>query len=145
MKIFELNNKDTKNIQQVTKEDYGQEAIFDISDVPDEFFHKKTVREFAEQLCDEIDMKRGPVYLHMWGEEKELHKNLTGEGAIKANGLSCIQFLYTSSITIHALDEIKKVFINVFSCNQFDFDKAKKFVEKNVGGKIVKMHNILRV
>ena len=109
---------------------------------PTEFFTKKNIRQFAEQLCDEIKMKRGPF--HLWGEEKDLHKAKTGEGAIKADGISCVQFLYSSSITIHALDEINKVFINVFSCNKFDVKKARAFAEKNINGKIVSVHNIIR-
>ena len=130
------------NIPKVTKEDYGQEAIFDIHNVSAEFFTKKTIRKFAEKLCDEISMRRGPNYL--WGEDKEEHKNNKGEGAIKADGISCIQFLYSSSITMHCLDEISKVFINIFSCNKFDFDKAKKFIEDNINGNIVEQHNIVR-
>ena len=145
MKINEIATKDDADIKTVTKENYGQEAIFDINSVSPDFFKKKTIREFAEKLCDEIGMKRGPSYMsHIWGEEKEDGIHTKGEGAIKADGLSCVQFLYSSSVTIHALDEIEKVFINIFSCKTFDFEKAKKFIKDNVDGTIVKEYNIIR-
>lgn len=130
------------NIQTVARKDYGQELILDIHDVPSDFFHRTKIGLFAKELCTEIKMKHGPRYL--WGTDREEHKHKTGEDAIKADGISCVQFLYNSSITIHALDEIQKVFINIFSCDRFDAEKAKVFTEKNVGGKIVSAHNILR-
>ena len=139
---FMAEAQNAPNIQTVAHENYGQEMVIDIHEVPDEFFTKKNVRQYAEKLCDEIDMKRGPIYV--WGKESELHTHPTGEGAIKADGLSCIQFLYSSSIVIHALDEIKKVFVNIFSWNQFDVEKARKFTEEHIGGKIINVHNIVR-
>jgi len=130
------------NIKSVKHENYGQELILDVHDVPSDFFNRLAIREFAEQLCDEINMRKGPI--HQWGLNSEEHKAKKGEGAIKADGISTCQFLYKSSITIHALDEIQKVFINIFSCEKFDVNLALKFEEKNVGGKIVNNHNIIR-
>lgn len=141
-KTFKAYVKKNLGIEPTKKENYGQELILDIHDVPAEFFTKKNLREFAEKLCDEINMRRGPF--HIWGEEKQLDKAKKGEGAIKADGLSCVQFLYTSSITVHALDEIQKVFVNVFSCNKFDSKKAIKFTEDHIGGKLVESHTITR-
>ncbi|VVC05561.1 S-adenosylmethionine decarboxylase [uncultured archaeon] len=143
-----LQEKNEETIPEVTSEDYGQECILDFSDVPNSFFHKHTIRLFSEKLCDEINMRKGPNYVHVWGEDKQERKHFQGAGAIKADGISvsavCTQFLYSSSITIHALDEIHKVFVNIFSCNKFDAAKAEKFCQENVGGKIVARHNIIR-
>ena len=134
--------EDALGIKAVSRENYGQELILDIHDVPPEFFDRNVIRNFAEELCDEIEMKRGPIYL--WGITSQEHKAKRGEAAIKADGISCCQFLYKSSITIHALDEIHKVFINIFSCEQFDINLATKFVKENVGGTIVSSRNITR-
>ena len=49
MKINEIATKDDADIKTVTKENYGQEAIFDINSVSPDFFKKKTIREFAEK------------------------------------------------------------------------------------------------
>ena len=134
--------KEQDNIKTVSRENYGQELILDIHNVPSDFFNRIDVRHFAETLCDEIDMKRGPIYL--WGMNSQEHKAKKGEAAIKADGISCCQFLYKSSITIHALDEIQKIFINIFSCESFDVNKAIEFVKENVGGTIISVHNIIR-
>lgn len=128
------------SLKRVRRNDYGQEVVLDIHNVPSEFFKLKTVREFAENLCDEIGMIKGPLYT--WGgETRNLHTDYKNP---KADGISCVQFLYSSSITIHAIDEINKVFINVFSCEQFDGDAARDFALKNVGGDIVSYHNYKR-
>jgi len=50
-------------------------------------------------------------------------------------GTSAVQFILTSSIVIHALDQLKSVYINVFSCKDFDPKVAEKFsVEWFVAG-----------
>jgi S-adenosylmethionine/arginine decarboxylase-like enzyme len=134
--------EDALGIKAVSRENYGQELILDIHKVPSEFFIKNIIRNFAEKLCDEIKMKRGPIYI--WGENKELRTAKKGEGPIKADGFSCVQFIEKSSITIHALDEIQKVFINIFSCDPFDVKTAINFVKENVGGNIVRNKNIIR-
>ncbi len=130
--------KDT-SIKELKESDYGQEAILDIHDVPKEFYHDKNIRQFAEKLCDEIGMTRGPIYL--WGDDKALG---TMNDA-KADGISVIQFLHSSSITIHAIDTLNKVFINVFSCKTFDGEVVKKFAEENIGGRIVSYHDFKRI
>lgn len=135
MKIFEISSEEIEKDKETS---YGQEVILDIHNVPDECFRKKFIRDFAEKLCDEIGMKRGPSYV--WGEEKELRTMKNP----KADGISCCQFLYTSSITLHFIDELNKVFINVFSCRNFDAEKVKKYAMENLNGKIVSYHNIVR-
>jgi len=128
--------EDPELIAKDRESNYGQELILDIHEVPKNVFDKKFVREFVEKLCDEIEMKRGPNYL--WGDAGENLKDP------KADGISCVQFLYSSSITIHAIDKLQKVFINIFSCRNFDADKARQFVTDNLGGTIVAEHNITR-
>lgn len=127
-----------KDIKKVKEENYGQELILDFSDVSIDKFSVKSIRHFVEKMADEINMVRGPVKI--WGNNKEL-------GTMhdpKADGLSCIQFIMTSSILCHAIDELNKVFINIFSCEEFDSDKAEKFALDWFGGKIVAKHNITR-
>ena len=85
-----------------------------------------------------IGMTAGPVYL--WGNDKSL-------GTMhdpKADGISAIQFIMTSSILAHCIDEEKKVFINCFSCKDFDTAKAKLYIQKTVGGSIVSFTETVR-
>ena len=126
-------------IEETKEEHYGQEVIIDLHDVDPEIFQTHILKKFAEDLCDEIGMQRGPIY--SWGQDKF-------EGTYKTHpkkdGISVVQFLYESSITIHALDELQKIFINVFSCKDFDPEQAKAFALKTLGGNLVTEHNIVR-
>ncbi len=80
--------------------------------------------------------------LHWWDdlntpeEEKETEPHLKGTTAI--------QFIKTSNITIHTLDLLKKVYLNIFSCKDFDPEIVKQFTEEWFKGKIVNNHVIER-
>lgn len=123
----------------LVRQDYGQEAILDVHEVQLDRFDTKIVRKFAEDLCDAIGMKRGPIYV--WGNDESLGTMHNP----KADGISCVQFLYSSSITIHAIDELGKVFVNVFSCRKFDPDIVRRMVLDTFGGKIVGYHVLRRL
>ena len=41
-----------------------------------------------------------------------------------------MQFILTSSIVIHTLDLLGAVYINIFSCKDFDTDAAARFTAK---------------
>ena len=127
----ELTEKD-KNIP------YGLEYVVDLHNVDKDKFKAEHVKKFAQDLCDEIGMKRGPIRL--WGTDSDMDdwKNP------KASGISCTQFLYSSSITIHAIVDVQKVFINIFSCHEFDTNTAKKFIIKTWGDDISSEHKIVR-
>jgi len=60
-------------------------------------------------------------------------------------GTSAIQFISTSNITIHTLDLLKNVYLNVFSCKEFDSDVVINFSEAWFKGKIVSSHIIERM
>ena len=117
---------------------YGQELVLDLHDVDPEKIHVKALKHFAAALCDEIGMKKGPQF--EWGAEKQLGKFENP----KYDGISVVQFLYESSIVIHCIDELGKVFINVFSCKEFSAEMAKSFSIEYWGGKVVSEHNIVR-
>ena len=128
---------EAESIEKVKKENYGRQVIINLHSVDRDKFSVESLRHYAEQLCDEIGMQRGPM--HVWGNNKQLGKDHDP----KADGLSVVQFLYQSSIVVHAPDELEKVFVTIFSCKEFDPEKAKKFTLKWFGGKIVSMHNIV--
>ena len=60
-------------------------------------------------------------------------------------GTTAVQFILTSNITIHTLDILKNVYINVFSCKDFDAKKALKFSEEWFKGKVVNSQVIERI
>ncbi len=75
------------------------------------------IQQFIDALCKEIDMKKfGPTLIQRFAE---------GE----LEGYSALQFIETSSITIH-FDEVKnRAFIDIFSCKYFDYKKAEEFAK----------------
>lgn len=60
-------------------------------------------------------------------------------------GTSAVQFIMTSNIVIHTLDLLKAVYINVFSCKEFDADVAREFTERWFKGRTVSSHVIDRI
>ena len=138
-KLEEKTPEEAEKIEEVKSEDYGQECIIDLHGVPIELFTNKIVDDFAKQLVEKIGMRAGPA--HSWGSVGDEGKYKEHP---KKDGLSHIQFLWESSIVIHALDEIQKVFINVFSCKKFDSNIVKEFALETFKGTIANETNIVR-
>jgi len=119
---------------------YGKELILDIHNCNPSTFNRKSIRNFFKELCNLIDMER--CKLCWWDdygvppEEQETEPHLKGTTAV--------QFIKTSNITIHTLDILKNVYLNIFSCKDFDPDVVKRFSEKWFEGKIIKAHVIER-
>ena len=119
---------------------YGIELILDLHDCDPTTFTRKHIRKYFKKLCSMIDMERAD--LHWWDdlntpeEEKETEPHLKGTTAI--------QFIKTSNITIHTLDLLKSIYLNIFSCKDFDPEIVKRFTEEWFKGKIVNNHIIER-
>jgi S-adenosylmethionine/arginine decarboxylase-like enzyme len=98
------------------KEVWGQLLSIDLRGCDNSFLtNPEKLKEFSKGICNEIDMIP-------FGEP--IIKRF-GEGSLE--GYSMIQFIMTSSVTVH-LDEINsRVFIDIFSCKRFDIKKAKDF------------------
>ncbi len=96
---------------------FGKEVILDMYGCDINFFTKEKLTEFFTQLCKKIDMKK-------YGKPKFWKDN---SQIIHLKGISAVQFITTSNITIHALDILGAVYLNIFSCKNFDANKAAKF------------------
>lgn len=114
--------------------DYGMELILDLHECDISTFTRKSIRNYLKQLCDEvIFMERGT--LHWWdynGVDPEEYKKVPPH----LKGVSVVQFIMTSTIVIHTLEDLKKVFINIYSCKDFDVDGALLFTQNWFKGKI---------
>lgn len=113
---------------------YGKELVLDLHDCNINHYNctRKFLKDFCVQLCDLIDMERGTI--HFWdfeGNEEEYNNSPP-----HLKGTSCVQFIKTSNITIHALDEMKRVYLNIFSCKNFNEDDATAFCKDYFGGTI---------
>jgi len=102
---------------------YGYELILDLHDCNVSTFNRESIDKFFSELCDFIDMQKCERFF--WDdigvpeEEKQTSPHTTGTSAV--------QFILTSSIVIHTLDKLGKVYINIFSCKTFDADAAADF------------------
>ncbi len=81
----------------------------------DRLIDAKLLEQFVAELIRVIEMEaHGPCHIDRFGE-----------GSL--TGYSAIQFIKTSSISVH-LDEVdNRAFIDIFSCKVFDSDKASQF------------------
>ncbi len=104
-------------------EKYGVELILDMHGCDPATFTRESISAYFEKLCVLIDMQRED--LHFWDdigvpeEDKQTSPH--------TQGTSAVQFILTSSIVIHALDQLEAVYINMFSCKAFDPKVAEEF------------------
>ena len=81
-----------------------------------------TIRRFVPAVIDAIGMQaHGPLLLERFGD---------GE----LEGWSAMQFIETSSITLHADEFGNRCFVDVFSCRAFDPDAAAAIAVEHFGG-----------
>ena len=120
---------------------YGQELILDLHECNPAMFTRGGLTAFFDELCIRIDMQAED--LHFWDDlntsdaEKETEPHLVGTSAI--------QFIKTSNITIHTLDLMKRVYLNVFSCKPFDSETVVAYCLEFFGGKVVNRAEVDRV
>lgn len=120
---------------------YGKELIIDLHNCDSSTFTRKSIRKYFKLLCEKIEMK--PEKLCWWddfGIEPEFQQTQA-----QTKGTTAVQFILTSNITIHTLDLLKNVYINIFSCKDFDTDVARRFSEEWFNGKVVNSHIIERI
>jgi len=92
----------------------------------------KAIEEFVVEICKVIKMTRhGNVLVDRFGD-----------GDLE--GYSAMQFIETSSITIHFDEGENRAFIDIFSCKYFEADKALKFSKEFFKAKKYKIINIVR-
>ena len=115
------------------KYDKWKELVLDIHNCRYVPCNRIFLKNYLDALCDLIDMEQED--LHYWDYEGD------SEGYEKAadhlKGISAIQFIKTSNITIHTIDVPRKVFINVFSCKDFDVEKVCEFTQEFFAGEIM--------
>ena len=120
---------------------YGYELILDLHDCDSSTFNRPAIEDFFKKLCKQIKMT--PCDLHFWDDVGVAPEEQQTSPHTK--GTSAVQFILTSTIVIHTLDLMGSVYINIFSCNEFDAEVAADFTAKWFKGKIVNSHFIDRI
>lgn len=105
---------------------YGKELIIDMYGCNPKLFTRTWIKKFLIKLCKLVKMERAD--LHFWDyvgypkEKAAAPKHLVGT--------SVVQFISTSTIIIHTLDQVGEVYLNLFTCKDFDNQEALKFILK---------------
>jgi len=104
-------------------EKFGVELILDLHDCDTSTFTRESISRYLEDLCKLIDMKREELYF--WDDIDVPEEER--QASPHTQGTSAVQFILTSSIVIHTLDQLSSIYINIFSCKEFDPKLAEKF------------------
>jgi S-adenosylmethionine/arginine decarboxylase-like enzyme len=102
---------------------WGMMAVIDLHDADhDRLADPDNIREFVADVVDAIGMvAHGPTLLERFGE-----------GDLE--GWSAMQFIETSSLTIHADEYGGRCYVDVFSCKSFDPEVAAEIAVRYFGG-----------
>lgn len=120
---------------------YGKELIIDLHHCNPETFNRKDIKKYFKELCNLIDMER--CKLSWWDDHGLPPEECQTEPHLK--GTTAVQFIMTSNIVIHTLDLMGSVYINIFSCKDFDPQAASDFTANWFQGKVVNSHVIDRI
>lgn len=113
---------------------WGLTASIDLSGCDHKLIQSpQAIKHFVKEMITSINMKtHGPMHLEKFAE-----------GHLE--GYSVMQFLETSSLTIHFDHMIKdRAFIDIFSCKFFDPARAEEFAKKYFKAKKARTKTIIR-
>ncbi len=89
----------------------------------DKLSNPEMIKAFVVEIIVKIGMKA----------HGEIQIDRFGYGELE--GYSAMQFIETSSITVHCDEVGRRCFVDIFSCKDFDEKKAEKFSEHFFGAK----------
>ena len=109
---------------------YGKELILDLHDCYETRFNRRDLKRYFNELCDLIDMEQMKLSwwdYHWW---PAWIVNLMGwRDDPKTYGTSAVQFIMTSNITVHIIDDMYNIYLNIFSCKDFDDELVADFTQ----------------
>ena len=96
---------------------WGVASSIDIYECnPETIRSAEKIRQFVEELCDLIEMKRfGETLVVNFGEEE------------RVAGFSMVQLIETSLISAHFANMTNAVYLDVFSCKPYDIKLVEEF------------------
>lgn len=116
---------------------FGQELILDLYQCdPKKISSEKEIKKFVIKLCDDV------IHMKRYGKPLIPH---FGHANPKTSGYSLVQLIETSSVTAHFAEYDNSVYLNIFSCADYDPEKTKKFCQKFFGAKRVEARFLERV
>ena len=114
---------------------WGLAASIDIYECnPETIRSREKIRQFVIELCELIEMRRfGETTIVHFGEDE------------RVAGFSMMQLIETSLISAHFANQTNTVYLDVFSCKQYDPETAEQFARRFFEGKYCITHVNLRI
>lgn len=111
---------------------YGKHVILTASGCNAALLEKDKIADFCRDMVKRIDMVPfGEPFVERFG----------GGGEV---GISAVQLIQTSAITIHTNDEARDMYLDVFSCKDFDAESVLQTVEDWFGPAAIDSQTLLR-
>jgi S-adenosylmethionine/arginine decarboxylase-like enzyme len=111
---------------------YGKHLILSARGCNGNILDIPTVKKFITALVKKIDMVAyGDPVVARFGHGIEI-------------GLSAVQLIETSAITIHTNDQARDMYLDVFSCKNFSELLAIDFIKKTFNPKEINYQTLLR-
>ena len=120
---------------------YGFELIMDLHGCDVSKFNRKSLDGYFEKLCKEIKMQKCERY---WWDDVGVPEE-EKQTSPHTKGTSAVQFILTSTIVVHTLDDLKSAYVNVFSCKSFEKKVAEQITKEWFGAKECRTHFIERI
>jgi S-adenosylmethionine/arginine decarboxylase-like enzyme len=116
------------------KEPWGISTSIDLYKCDPEIIrNKKKIKYFVKQLCELIKMKPfGETIVVRFGQEE------------RVAGYSMTQLIETSLISAHFAEESNAVYLDIFSCKDYDSDIAASFAKGFFGADNYILHRTRR-
>lgn len=121
---------------------YGSEVIIDLSGADVAKFNRKDLDFFLDKLCIDV-LEVQPQVRHFWDDVGVPPDEQQTDP--KTKGTTVVQFLLFSNVTVHTLDLLRTVYINIFVCRNFNCDNAVDFCRKFFSARIEKVTIVERV
>lgn len=119
---------------------YGIELILDLHNCSTSNMTRDGIKIFLEELCELINMEKEDLHFWDFDDPEEYEKQPP-----HLKGISAVQFITTSDIVIHTLDEMRRVYVNVFSCKEYDTNMVQEFTARYFDGEIMSSTVVERI
>lgn len=129
-----MNQKAIDEKKPIKAEPWGILSCIDLYDCkPETIRDAKKIKRFVAQLCDLLEMKRfGATQVVHFGEEE------------RVSGFSMTQLIETSLVSAHFANLTNTTYLDVFSCKDYDPEKAAHFAKNFFGAKTVRLQVVNR-
>ena len=105
---------------------YGFELIMDLHGCDASIFNRESLDGYFEKVCEAIDMVKCERY---WWDDVGVPEEQK-QTSPHTKGTSAVQFILTSTIVVHTLELLKAVYVNIFSCKDFDPEVAERITKE---------------